>query len=116
MYQLNLSTFEWTQIKGNGDSPLNRFGHTAIIYDHSMYIFGGWNGHDTLDDLYQYSFASNYWYEIRRIKGEKPLPRYRHCAVVCNQNLYIFGGVDTSQQRFNDIYSFDIEKRYWAKL
>lgn len=42
----------WTKIIGNGDSPLNRFGHTAIVYEHSMYIFGGWNGHDTLDDLY----------------------------------------------------------------
>lgn len=32
--------------------PLNRFGHTAVVYDNSMYIFGGWNGHDTLDDVY----------------------------------------------------------------
>jgi hypothetical protein len=27
--------------------------------------------------------------------------------------MYIFGGVDTSQQRFNDLYSFDLEKRVW---
>ena len=57
--------------------PRNRFGHTvippvcdvlmlhlcgrvkstalhlmcqAVIYAHSMYIFGGWDGHDTLQD------------------------------------------------------------------
>jgi hypothetical protein len=65
--------------------PLNRFGHTAVVYEHSMFIFGGWNGHDTMDDIYQYSFckfklylriiyfiASNYWYEIKRVKGARP--------------------------------------------
>lgn len=52
MYSLEFTSSKWTKIMGHGDSPLNRFGHTAILYDHSMYVFGGWNGHDTLYDLY----------------------------------------------------------------
>jgi hypothetical protein len=37
-----------------------------------MFIFGGWNGHETMDDLFQYSFLSNYWYEIRGAVGQSP--------------------------------------------
>jgi drug/metabolite transporter (DMT)-like permease len=39
--------------------------------------------------------ASNYWYEIKRVKGPRPKPRYRHTAVVCGGSMIIFGGVDT---------------------
>jgi len=54
LYKCNLrkATFKWKRIAGDGTLPLNRFGHTAVIYEHSMFIFGGWNGHDTLDDIY----------------------------------------------------------------
>lgn len=47
---------KWRKIEGDGVQPLNRFGHTAIVYEHSMFLFGGWNGHDTMDDIFQYSF------------------------------------------------------------
>jgi len=32
-----------------------------------------------------------------------------------NSKMYIFGGVDTKQTRFDDLYSYDIEKRFWQK-
>lgn len=111
-WRLDLRTFKWKKIIGCGETPSNRFGHTACVYDHSLFIFGGWNGHFTMDDIFQYSFASNYWYEIKRTK---PLSRYRHSAVMVNQKMYIFGGVDTTKQRFNDFYSYDVEKRLWIK-
>ena len=81
-----------------------------------MFIFGGWNGHDTMNDIFQYSFLSNYWYEIHRTNGSPPQPRYRHSAVICGSNIYIFGGVDTNQQRFNDIHQFDIDQRRFMKI
>jgi N-acetylneuraminic acid mutarotase len=61
MYKCNLKsgTFKWRKIEGDGIPPLNRFGHTACLFEHSMFIFGGWNGHDTMDDIYQYSFCNN---------------------------------------------------------
>lgn len=50
--------FKWKLIIGGGDcTPLNRFGHCAVVIEHSMIVFGGWNGHDTMDDLYHYSFG-----------------------------------------------------------
>jgi len=38
--------------------------------------------------------ASNTWYEIKRIKGIRPQPRYRHSAVSRENKMIVFGGVD----------------------
>ena len=35
-----------------------------------MYVFGGWDGMNCLDDLFQYSYVTNIWYEIRRCFGD----------------------------------------------
>ena len=101
------------KIIGAGDIPLNWFGHTSVIYNNSLYTFGGWNGHFTLDEIYQYSFETNIWYDIKKQKGEKPLCWYWHSAVIINSKMYIFGGVDTKQTWFDDLFSYDIEKWFW---
>jgi len=94
-YCYEIKAHTWSKIVGLGELPPNRFGHTSIVYTGSLYCFGGWNGHYTMDDIYQYSFETNIWYDIKKVKGEKPLCRYRHSAVIVNSKMYIFGGVDT---------------------
>lgn len=59
-----------------------------------MFIFGGWDGTNCLDDFIEFSFVTNIIYEIRRCSGCRPNPRYRHEALVYNDDMYVFGGVD----------------------
>jgi hypothetical protein len=59
-----------------------------------MYIFGGWNGTDTLDELYTYSYISNFWYEEKLVSGTRPPSRYRHASTIIGNSMYICGGVD----------------------
>jgi hypothetical protein len=35
--------------------PKSRFGHTAVVNNKSMYVFGGWDGNDTLNDISVYN-------------------------------------------------------------
>ena len=44
--------YKWKQIFAEGTQPLNRFGHAAVVCQNSMFVIGGWNGHDTMDDIY----------------------------------------------------------------
>ncbi len=56
-----------------------RFGHTAVIFQGSMVVFGGWDGVATLNDLFAFDFESQSWREIEthgEVKG-----RYRHVSV-----------------------------------
>jgi N-acetylneuraminic acid mutarotase len=114
LQSLDLETNTWKPMPSEGSVPPSRFGHTCIVYNQSMYVFGGWDGHDTLDDLYQYSFGSKIWYELRKTQGIKPNPRYRHSCVLHESSLFIFGGVDKSQIRYNDLYEYNIDKREWV--
>lgn len=49
--ELQLKDKRWSQVSVRSQVPRNRFGHTAVVYGHSMYIFGGWDGHDTLQAM-----------------------------------------------------------------
>lgn len=110
LYKFNLKTKVWTEIKGERAILQPSFGHSATMYNDSMYVFGGWDGKVCLDDFYQYSFNTNIWYSLKRSSGEKPSPRYRHDALAYMGSLYIFGGVNASQLRYN------IKKYYKLKF
>lgn len=99
-----------------GEIPIPRFGHTAVVYKNSLYIFGGWNGYETLEDLYQYSFISNFWYLEKVFHGVKPPPRYRHASTIIGDSMFIFGGINTRQNKFNDLYEYSFPKREWRLI
>ena len=41
--------------------PNIRFGHTAIVHKSLMYVFGGWDGTETLNHLNAYDLEKNVW-------------------------------------------------------
>ena len=51
-FKLRNKKYTWTKIEAQGTLPLNRFGHSAVVCKDSMFVIGGWNGHDTMDDVY----------------------------------------------------------------
>jgi hypothetical protein len=42
--------------------PKLRFGHTSVIHRGLMYVFGGWDGNVTLNDLNIYDLDNNIWF------------------------------------------------------
>eukprot|EP00392_Amoebophrya_sp_AT5.2_P010688 g10753.t1 len=53
---------------------------------------------------------------IRMVTGPGPSARYRHSAVVLSDSMYVFGGVDKDQRRFNDLHQFDFVDRVWVQV
>lgn len=116
LHRFSLEKGGWKVIKTEGAIVKGRFGHTASVYKDSMFVFGGWDGWACLDDFLEYSFTTNIFYEIRRASGKRPTPRYRHDSVVINDKLFVFGGVDHHQKRFNDISEFCFDKKTWTSI
>ena len=114
--KINSKTLQWKTIKGEGVFIKPRFGHAVGVYSGSMFLFGGWDGTKCLNDLYQYSFLTNIWYELKGTLGEKPLPRYRHEGIVYKNSFYVFGGVNENQNRFNDLFQFVFDRKEWRKI
>lgn len=42
--------------------PKLRFGHTSVVNDNLMYVFGGWDGNVTLNDLNVFDFNEKKWF------------------------------------------------------
>jgi hypothetical protein len=88
--------------------PNIRFGHTAIVHKSLMYVFGGWDGTETLDHLNAYDLEKNVWLQFQGMKGNVK-GRYRHSACATQTSMFIFGGIDQNQERFNDINMFNFD-------
>ena len=77
-----------------------------------MFVFGGWDGNDTINSITTYSFVSNYWYE-EVVLSIKPTARYRHASTIIGNSMFIFGGVDKNSTRFDDLLEYNFDKREW---
>lgn len=94
--------------------PKIRFGHTAVINKHHMYIFGGWDGQMTLSDLSVFDLNLKIWMRPAQLKGEIE-GRYRHTACATQHAMYVFGGINLALKRFNDIHEFVFESQTWTR-
>jgi len=99
---------KWNQknnlVKAVGD-------HSAVVYNGKMYIFGGHDGNDTYNDLWEYDFESDSWV----LKTEGATARDTHSAVIYNGKMYIFGGWDENVDRVNDLWEYNFTNNSWSQ-
>jgi N-acetylneuraminic acid mutarotase len=109
LHKYSIQDRNWSLIQPNGQLPSRRFGHSGATYTNQgkLILFGGWDGRDTLNDLHSYDFEEQEWTQLRAT-GAKPSHRYRHTAVIYQDSMFIFGGVDKEHSRFNDLQRLDL--------
>ncbi|ETI47587.1 hypothetical protein L916_07974 [Phytophthora nicotianae] len=107
----------WSRLQAVGAVPSRRFGHSGVVHSETnrLIVFGGWDGRDTLNDLYEYSFVTNEWRKMETT-GNSPPHRYRHTAVIFGDNMFVFGGVDKTHSRFNDLQRLDLVTNTWSEV
>jgi len=71
------------------NAPQPRSAHSAVVYKNEMYIFGGWNGYQSLDDFYSLNLDTLQWKHIKSENG--PSKRRMHSCVVHKDKMYVFG-------------------------
>ena len=75
---------------------------------------GGWDGTATQNDLWAFEFSTESWKRI--FKFCDVAPRYRHSAVIYNNFMVIFGGVDHYHIRYNDIHVLNLMDMSWRRV
>ncbi|PIC29033.1 hypothetical protein B9Z55_020754 [Caenorhabditis nigoni] len=121
----------WRKLEIKGFIPPARDGHTACIWNHQMYVFGGFE-EDTQrfsQETYAFDFATATWRQIHT-SGTAPLWRDFHTASVIDGVMYIFGGrsdhngqvgdehlFHTTQDLYDDsLMALDLETQEWTKV
>lgn len=111
-----LSDGETYKMETISPSPTKRTNHSGVIYKTSLFIFGGWDGTKTLNDMYELSINTMIWYQIIYQSELSPFPTYRHCSCIVGDYLIIFGGIDFECQKHNELFSYAIPTKQWKLL
>ena len=114
---LSLSLFSSTTKKTSNSSehPSKRWGHSAILYNNNMIIFGGRHLQRSLSTTYLLDFTTFNWSKIEP-EGPPPSGRDSHSAILYNNyDMIIFGG-NGCTTKFNDLWDFNISEYKWTKL
>jgi hypothetical protein len=104
----NYQPFVLTQFHTKFTPPSPRRGHTTLIADTFLLVFGGcYQEIKCYNDLHFLDLRSQKWIEIPTL-GKKPTPRGNHAAILYGTTLYIYGG-NSVEGFLNDIFSIDLE-------
>jgi len=87
-FEFDLRTLKWRELckkqgqaanssfNKNPDSsttplqPSRRFGHSGVVYDGKLWIFGGWDGRETLDCIFALDLHTERWMTLPMLRAE----------------------------------------------
>ncbi|KAF3708426.1 Kelch domain-containing protein 3 [Channa argus] len=97
--------------------PYMRYGHTAVLLDDIIYLWGGRNDTEgACNVLYAFDVNTHIWF-TPKISGTIPGARDGHSACVLGKAMYIFGGYEQLADCFsNDIHKLDTTTMVWSLI
>jgi N-acetylneuraminic acid mutarotase len=77
MLEFDLNNFNFKEIDTK-NTPLERWGHSSVLYNGLLYIFGGTNHyyHSHPSSIHVLDIKNKYWYEIEKNNDKAPSPRW----------------------------------------
>ncbi|TMW62732.1 hypothetical protein Poli38472_005350 [Pythium oligandrum] len=121
----NRVEISWTTPPMEGQPPSARGGHSAVLVDTQLLIFGGhfFGGHGSfvyLNDLHRLDLETSTWHEIPFKERDVvvPRPRYNHSALLMNGNtrMFVFGGRGENAQVIRDMFFLDLDQVAWFQV
>jgi hypothetical protein len=121
---LDVETYVWRKVQTQGTPPHPRANHSSALLEDKnrrrttpttgptaatttshltgggrsqLFIFGGWNGSERLNDIHILDIDNSTW-STPRISGVKPHPRAGMTLTALRGRVYLFGGSGTSSK------------------
>ncbi|XP_070571982.1 leucine-zipper-like transcriptional regulator 1 [Ptychodera flava] len=94
--------------------------HTVVAYKDAIYVFGGDNGKNMLNDLLRFDVKDCSWGRAFTT-GTPPASRYHHSAVVFGNSMFVFGGYtgdiysNSNLRNKNDLFEYRFNTGQWTE-
>lgn len=99
----------WEEVRTANQHPSRRSYHSAVMWNEKMIIYGGQDLREGpqsgMWSIEIAQFDQGDWEEVKSLES---IPLCRHSAIVKNDQMYIFGGTDGSQE-FNRTLVIDLK-------
>uniref|UniRef100_A0A669Q157 rRNA biogenesis protein RRP36 n=1 Tax=Phasianus colchicus TaxID=9054 RepID=A0A669Q157_PHACC len=108
----------WTNSRDQvREVPYMRYGHSAVLIDDIVYIWGGRNDTEgACNVLYAFDVNTHKWF-TPKVSGMVPGARDGHSACVLAKSMFIFGGYEQLADCFsNDIHKLDTTNMMWTLI
>lgn len=117
LHALNAKTLSWRKVQTVGQHPQQRANHSSALLEETneLFIFGGWNGTERLNDIHILNVATSTW-TCPRVGGVLPHPRAGMTLTALRGRLFLFGGSGTSSKCFHDLQILDREEMAWLDV
>ncbi|XP_050310192.1 uncharacterized protein LOC126746125 isoform X2 [Anthonomus grandis grandis] len=122
LWVYNVKSNSWKKVKTKKGvtTPKGRRGHTALIHNGSMLIYGGYQDlRGSTGELWAFHFETESWHLVStppsKMGDQFPAPRHKHSAVVHGEAMWIYGGMTDLQER-GDLWKWDFYTKTWTNI
>ena len=113
----------WKQILSPAPIPPARCSHTAVYYNHAIYVFGGElataEKYHHYKDMWRFDIKTNLWTEIAPRGGHAPPSRSGHRCIVWRHYMILFGGFYEALREtrwYSDLWVYDFSTNSWTEM
>lgn len=104
--------------KGKG-GPVKRWGHSSVVKDHRLLIYGG-NGRNPRNVrhwqcFYELDLLEWEWNKLEPTNRAPPI-RDSHSAILVGNDIYIYGGSDGNTPKSEDLFRYDLNTSCWERI
>lgn len=114
LHRFDFPSSAWSHvIPSGGSAPSPRDRLAACALQQSMYIFGGYDGTNRVNDLWRFDVSRNAWSCIDS-PSALPSPRHSHSLCAHNDKLYLLFGYDGNYK--SDVWEFNPVRKTWVAI
>lgn len=91
-------------------APVARAAHGAVVYDHKLWIFGGYDGNCRLNDMWSVPLnqGPKVVWSAQEQTGEQPSTVCNSPLVLVQDSMYLFSG-QSGAKTSNNLFKFDFK-------
>ena len=120
LYMYRFKSYKWTNRvpKRNAAEfePQCRRDHTAVMFQSSMIVFGGFGRVDPVEETcVRFEPSTRNWHSVKQV-GECPRARGGHIAQIYEDCMIIHGGMGCGGAVYSDTFMLHIRSGTWRKL
>jgi len=107
----SMSAVSWTEVTSTG--PPARQAHSAVVYNSSMYVYGGERSAYEYSDIWKFEPSTEEWTFVSPMNDSAPA-RHDHSAVVYGDYMYVYGG--RGPQPLGDHWRYSFPDCTWEEM